>query len=107
MLDVGVEADAVHCAVQHPRGDQAVLAQTRDEGLGMPVAEGGMVDQTLTDRGPTGGLDEVGLEGGFIDEDQHFQHVGHVWLAGLDPCPAPLGHVGTQLFAGEQRFFYG
>ena len=43
----------------------------------------------------------------FIDEDQPFQHVGHVGLALFNPDPSRLGHVGAQLFAGEQRFFYG
>ena len=66
-----------------------------------------MVDETLADRSPAGGLDEVGLQARLIDEDEPFQHVGHVGLAGLNPDPAPLGHVGPQDFAGEQRFFYG
>ena len=83
------------------------MGEARDEGLGVPMAEGGMVDQARPDRGPAGGLDEVGLQGRFVDEDQHFQHVGHVRLALLNPDPARFGHVGAQLFAGEQRFFYG
>ena len=74
---------------------------------GVPVTEGRVVDQALADRGPAGGLDEVGLQRGFVDEDQPFQHVGRVGLAGLNPDPAPLGHLGPQDFAGEQRFFYG
>lgn len=83
------------------------MGKTCDEGLGVPVAEGGMVDQALSDRGPAGRLDEVGFQARFIDEDQPFQHVGHVRLAGFDPDPAPLRHLGPQDFAGEQRFFYG
>ena len=77
------------------------------EGLGVPVTEGGMVDQALADRGPARGLDEVGFQARLIDEDQPFQHVGHVRLAGLDPDPAPLRHLGPQDFACEQRFSYG
>ena len=107
VLDIGVEARPVHRAVEHPRGDQAVLGEARDERLCIPVSEGGVVDQAHPDRGPAGGLDEVGLQGRLIDEDQHFQHVGHVRLALLDPDPARFGHVGPQLFAGEQSFFYG
>jgi len=41
------------------------LGKARDEGLGVPVAEGGVVDQALADGGPAGGLDEVGLQAGF------------------------------------------
>ena len=107
VFGIGIEAGAVHRTVQHPGGDQASRAETRDEGLGVPVAEGGVVDEALADRGPAGGLDEVGLERSFVDEDQPFQHVGHFRLAGFNPDPAPLGHVGAQLFAGEQCFFYG
>ena len=105
--DVGLEAVAVHRAVEHPGGHQAVAAKAGDKGLGVPVAEGGMVDQARADRGPAGGLDEVGLEAGLVNEDQPFQHVGHVRLEGFNPHPASLGHVGAQDFAGEQSFFYG
>jgi len=38
------------------------------------------------------------------DEDQPFQHVGHVGLEGFDPDLSPLGHRGPQDFAGVQRF---
>ena len=106
VFDVGIEARPVHRAVEHPRGDQAVCAKPGDEGLGVPVAEGGMIDEASADRGPARGLDEVGLERGLVNKDQHLQHVGHVRLARLNPDPARLGHVGPQLFAGEQRFFY-
>jgi hypothetical protein len=69
------------------------------------MTERGMVDQALADRGPSGGLDKVGLQAGLINEDQPFQHVGHVRLEGFDPEPSPLGHLWPQDFAGEQRFF--
>ena len=87
--------------------DQPVAPEARDEGLGVPVAEGRVVDQALADGGPAGGLDKVGLEAGFVNEHQPFPHVGHVRLEGFDPGPTPLGHVGPQDFAGQQRFFYG
>ena len=105
--DIGLETVAVHRTVQNPGGDQSVMGEARDEGLGVPVAEGRMVNQALSHRSPAGGLDEVGLEARLVDEDQPFQHVGPVRLAGFDPDPAPLGHLGSQDFAGEQCFFYG
>ena len=83
------------------------MAKACNEGLGVPVAEGRMVDEALADGGPAGGLNEVGLQARLVDEDQHFQHVGHVGLACLNPDPAPLGDVWPQDFAGEQRLFYG
>ena len=100
--------------------DQPVAPKARDKSLGVPVAKGGVVDQALADGGPAGGLDKVGLQRSplgsnqwrlqwltLVDEDQPFQHVGQVRLKGFDPGPAPLGHVGPQDFAGQQRFFYG
>jgi len=46
--------------------DEAVPGKARDEGLGVPVAEGGMVDQARADGGPADGLDKVGLQAGFV-----------------------------------------
>ena len=78
-----------------------------------------MVDQARPDRGPAGGLDEVGLERSSagvsipridplsrldIDEHQHFQHVGHIRLAGVNPDPAPLGHVLAEYRAAGFRW---
>ena len=60
--EIVAEMASVHGPVQHPRRDQSVVAEARDEGLGIPVAEGGMVDEPLTDQRPASGLDEVGLE---------------------------------------------
>ena len=87
--------------------DQPVAPKARDKSLGVPVAEGGMVDHALADGGPAGGLDKVGLEAGFVNEHQPFQHVGHLRLEGFDPNPAPLRDLWPQDFAGAQRFFYG
>ncbi|WP_199260697.1 hypothetical protein [Paracoccus binzhouensis] len=50
-LDIEVEHLAVHRAVDNPGCIQPVMAQRGDEGLGIPVAEGRMVDQTR----PSGG----------------------------------------------------
>ena len=51
VLDIGVEAGAFHRAVQNPRGNQAVMDKARDKGLGVPMTEGGVIDQARTDRG--------------------------------------------------------
>lgn len=38
--DLGIEGRAVHSPVDDPRGDEAIAAQARDEGLRVPLAEG-------------------------------------------------------------------
>lgn len=88
-------------------GGQISAPNGRSPGLGVPVAEGGMLDEALADGGPAGGLDAVGLQARLVDEHQLFQHVGHVRLEDFDPGLASLGHLGAQDFAGQQRFFYG
>ena len=105
--NVGVETFAIHRAVEHPGCDQTVAAEACDERLSVPVAKGRMIDQTLADRGPAGGLDEIGFQARLIDEDKPFQYVGHVGLVGFGPDTAPFGHVGSQGFTGEQGFLYG
>ena len=49
--DVGLETVPVHRTVKDPRCHQTILGKARDKGLGVPVAEGGMVDQALADGG--------------------------------------------------------
>ena len=93
--------------VDDPGRVEAVVAQGSDEGPGVPVAEGGMTDQPFADRGPAGGLYQVGLQRCLIDEHQPFQHVAHEGLAVRPPDVARLGHLRPQGFTGEQRFFYG
>ena len=102
--DASLEAGAGHRTVTAPWRDQAVLGKARDEGLGVPVAEGGMIEQARADGGAAGGLAKAGLQAGFVDEDQPFQHVGHIRLEGSDPDLSPRGRLGPQDFAGAPRF---
>lgn len=102
--DIGLDAVIVHSTIQNPGSDQPVTGKARDEGLGVQVAEGRMVDQEHPDWSPARGLDEVGIEARLVDKNQPFQHVGYVMLPGFVPDPARLGHVGPQDFA-NQLFF--
>ena len=38
------------------------MGKPRDEGLGVPMAEGRVVDEALANGSPSRGLDEVGLQ---------------------------------------------
>ena len=104
-FDMEVEKLPVHCTVDQPGGIQPIMAQGSNEGLGVPMAKGCMVDQALTSRAPVGGLDHVGLDRGLVDEAQPCQHVPHAGLAARDPGMADLQDVPTLLFKGSQAFF--
>ena len=96
---------AVHRPVDDPRGVDPVMAQGTDKGLGAPMSERRMIDQALAARGPAGGLDHVGLHGGFVYEGQPFQMVGHEGLALGYPDVAQLSDVLALLFKRLQVFF--
>lgn len=104
-LDIEVEQLAVHCAIDHPRGIEAVMAQSTDEGLGAPMPERRVIDQALPAWGPAGGFGHVGLERCLVDESQSFQMPGHEGLAFADPDAAEVGHALALLLKGLQVFF--
>ena len=82
---IEIEHLAVHCPEDDPRRVQPVVPQGTNERLGVPMPERGVVDQALSPRRPTGGLCHIGFDGGFVDENQSFQMVGHEGLALGDP----------------------
>lgn len=51
-----------------PGAVQPIMAQRRDEGPGLAMAEGDMVDQTCALEGPSRSPDHVRLQRGFINE---------------------------------------
>lgn len=111
-FDVEVEEFPVHRPADHPRRIQPVMAQSRDEGLSVPVAEGGVIHQTRSAWCPPGRLGHVGLEGcfacadlRFVNECQPCQHVAHEGLAATDPYPAGRCDVRPLLLDGAQVFF--
>jgi hypothetical protein len=105
-LDVKVEQFAVDRAVDDPWRVQSVVPEGGNEGLGIPVAKGRVAYQPLADRSPAGGLDEIGLEGGFIDEGQPFQKVAHEGLALHSPTVTRSCDFGPLGLTGQQSFFY-
>ena len=104
-LDMEVEEFAVQRSADHPRRIQPVMAQGGDEGLSVPVAEGGVIHQTRSAWCPPGRLGHVGLEGSLVDECQPCQHVAHEGLAATDPYPAGQCDVRPLLLDRPQVFF--
>ena len=106
---LGFDVEVEEFAVDWPADDlgcvKPVMAQGGNEGLGLPVAEGGMVDQTRPAGGPSGRLCHVGFERSFVDERQSCQHVTHEGLAAVDPDIAGQRDIRPLLLDRPQVFF--
>ena len=102
LLDIGAEARAVDRSVEDAGSGEPVAARGAEEGHCAPVAVRGKAAQALAPRPPAAQRRHVGLDPGFVDEDQP---------AGIEaalPGSPPLslaGDVGPGLLKGEQRFF--
>lgn len=103
LRDPGGEHLAIDRPVQHEGRDNAVVAQPGEEGQGLPVPMRDMRRQPLAPRGPAAGPGHVGLDPGFINEDQ---------ASGVEPVlmrppsrPEPR-HLRTQLFTSHQGLFF-
>lgn len=102
LLDVGEEGGVVDGPVEHGRGVQAVDAQRRDDGVGLPVAARRVVAEAqATGTAPITTQDVRG-NAGLIDED-----IAPRVVYGLDvsPVPSRRGDIRTPLFVGVYRFF--
>ena len=105
-LDIGVEGGPVHGALDDPGGNQPVLGQAGDEGLGLPLAEGRGTVEPLAPGRAAAQAGQVGLHGGLVDEDQAVRHAPHAGLASGDPNPPGLADVRSLTLRGDQAFFY-
>ena len=106
-LDIEVEEFPVHCPTDHPGRVQPIMAQGGDEGLGLPVAKGRVIDQTRPAGCPSGRLDHVGLERCLVDKCQPCQHVAHEGLTLANPDLAGQCDVRPLLLDRPQVFFCG
>ena len=102
LFDIGPEYLAIDRPIDHPRRDDPVMTQRRNESHGVPVTEGRATDQPLAPRRPTTQRGHVGLGPGLVDEHQPFQVD-----AGLTRLPtgALAGNVRSFLLTGERGFF--
>ena len=105
-LDIGLEGKPVHCARDHPRRNQRILGQPRDEGLRAPFSKGRRAKEPLAFRAPSVQPGEVGLDGSFINKDQSARLLAHAWLAAVDPFPSRLARGGPVTFLRDRPLFY-
>ena len=119
-FDVEVEEFPVYRPADDPRRVQPIMAQCGDEGLGLPMAKGRVIDQTRSAWGPSSGLGPVGLERSSagvsipridpfsridINKCQPCQHVAHEGLPVSDPDLAGQCHIRPLLLDRPQVFF--
>lgn len=102
LFHIDGEELAVDRSVDHPRRINAIMAQGGDEGLGLPVSEGGIGFQASPSRSPAPQGRHIGFDPCFINEDQPFK--GDAALVSF-PAVAFARHVRPRLFLGKQGFF--
>lgn len=102
LADIFQKGFTVHRAVQKPGSYQAVLAQGRDEGAGLPVSVRGAGHAAFSLLRAAVSARHSGGEAGFIQEDQ--LAAGQAGLI-APPLLASQPHVLAFLLAGVQRFF--
>ena len=102
LFDIGAEALAVDRPVEDARGGKSVAAQRAQKGQRAPVAVWGKGAQPLAFRPPAAQRRHVGLDPGFVDENQASRIE-----AGLPgpPSAATAGDISAGLFKSEQCFF--
>jgi hypothetical protein len=102
LLDISTETRPVDRPVKDARGGQAVASKRTEECQRAPVTMGRKAAQALAFFAPAIEWGHVGLDPGFINEDQSFGI--ETRLKAVPALPAS-SDVGTGLFKGEQRFF--
>jgi len=102
LLDVELEGFAVDRPIDEPRSCDAIVAQSGQEGHGLPAAVRHLGFDPLTVRRPAPQRRHVGFCPGLVDEHQAR---GIDPLPILDPLCPPTGNIGTVLLGGNQRLF--
>jgi hypothetical protein len=102
LLDIGPEAFAIDRPVEDASRCQLVAAQRAEEGQRAPVAMGSEAAQALALRPPAAQRRHVGLDPGFVDEDEPLRIDATLPQS---PASTPAGDVGAGLLKREQCFF--
>src|ERR1700683_5677389 len=70
LFDIGQEVGAVHWAIQHKRGGDAIIVQTAYESRSFPVAVWHLINEPLALRSPAVEAGPFGGGGGLLAEDE-------------------------------------
>ena len=102
LTDIGSEAFAVDRPVEDAWRREFVAAQRTQEGQRAPVAVRGKAAQALSPRSPAAQWGHVGLDPGFVDEDDQLRIDATLPRS---PTLASASDVSPSLLKREQRFF--
>ena len=102
---IGLEDSAIHRRVDDPRRGQGAAAQSGDERLGLPMAEGGLGAKALAPVAASARPGHLCVGSRFVDEHQPMRLGPHLGLSFSLPRLARLAHVGPIAFAGLKAFF--
>ena len=102
LLHIGREGRTIHRAFDHPRCDQSLMCQPRNQGLGSPTAEGRIHRQAFATRSPTAQPGEVRFDRCFIKKDNAFRHPRNGWQTVCEPVLTSSPHLGTVTFGSDQ-----
>lgn len=97
-FNIGVEDQAVHRRIDDPWSDKAIALEASNQGLGAPVAKGGLGKQPLTFGAASRGFGHLGVGAGFVEKDQPPTMFTHLGLAALFPFCPRLDQVRPVLF---------
>lgn len=102
LLDVGQKAGVVEGTVKDRRRGQPLEAQTGDDGVALPMAEGRVIAEALAARTPAIAAEQIRRHPAFIEEDVLADVTERLPVA-----PARAGHddIRPTLFVGVYGFF--
>lgn len=104
---IEIENLFVHGRVDDPWRRQAMASQGGNEGLGMPVAEGAVIIEPLSERCPARPLGQFGIGRGFVKKDKAVKGSAQEGQTAADPQVAGNSNISALALAGDQGFFYG
>jgi hypothetical protein len=108
-FDVGQKVGAVHGAIQHKRGGDAIVPQSTYESCGFPVTVWDLINQPFALGSPPIKAGHLAGRCGFINEDQSFRIKGRLCFSqvlpgGGDVLPVLFGRADTLFLNGSLRW---
>ena len=102
LIDIGPEALAVDWTIENPWGLDTITPQGGEEGHCLPVTVRDLCREPPAPRAPTSDWSHVGLDPGFIDEDETGRINPRLIFF---PTRTAARHVGAILLGRQHAFF--